>query len=64
LYNALPGQERKDMVGEWAKELYPEVWAELEALGQQEMREGYRLFKLPGVEIKDDTDEYEDQDEE
>jgi len=63
LYNAIQGQNRKDLVGEWARELYPEAWAGLEALGQKTMKEGHRLFKLPGVELKDhpdEDDEYDD----
>lgn len=50
-------------MGEWARELYPEVWAELEAFGQKTMKEGHRLFKLPGVELRDhpdEDDEYDD----
>lgn len=44
-------------MGEWAKELYPEAWAELETFGQQTMKEGHRLFRLPGVELRDYPDE-------
>jgi hypothetical protein len=59
LYNTVIGQGRKDMIEEWARDLYPEIWAELEKLGQQEMLEGYRMFKLPGVEIWDEAAEEE-----
>jgi hypothetical protein len=52
LYNALPGQNRKDMIEKWAKELYPAIWAELEKLGQITAEEGHRLFKLPKENIK------------
>ncbi|KAG0652266.1 complex I intermediate-associated [Hyphodiscus hymeniophilus] len=45
-YNALPGQNRKDLVEEWAKDLYPDIWAELEKLGQRTMKEGHRLFNM------------------
>jgi len=45
-YNALPGQNRKDLVEEWARELYPDVWAELEKAGQKTMKEGHRLFNV------------------
>ncbi|RFU23638.1 hypothetical protein B7463_g12700, partial [Scytalidium lignicola] len=46
LYNAIPGQNRKDQIEEWGKTTYPALWAELEALGQKEMDEGHRLFKI------------------
>jgi hypothetical protein len=45
-YNALPGQNRKDLVEEWAKDHYPDVWSELEKLGQRTMKEGHRLFNM------------------
>ena len=51
-YNALPGQNRKDLVEQWAKELYSDVWAELSKLGQIEAKEGHRLFKLPKGEMR------------
>jgi hypothetical protein len=51
-YNALPGQNRKDLVQEWAVELYPDAWAETEKLGQFEHKEGHRLFHLPPWEMK------------
>jgi hypothetical protein len=52
LYNAVPGQNRKDLVESWANELYPDVWAELEKFGQLTAKEGHRLFKMPKQEIK------------
>lgn len=51
-YNRLPGQNRKDLVEEWAKETYPSVWTELEKLGQTEQKEGHRLFNMPKKEMK------------
>lgn len=33
-YNAIPGQNRKDLVEEWAKDNYPDAWKELEKLGR------------------------------
>jgi hypothetical protein len=45
-YNALPGQNRKDLVEEWAKELYPDAWADLEKVGRKVMKEGHRLFNI------------------
>lgn len=45
-YNSLPGQNRKDLVEEWAKGLYPEVWKALEKLGQKTQKEGHRLFDM------------------
>ena len=51
-YNALPGQNRKDLVEQWAKELYPNVWTELSKLGQIEAKEGHLLFKLPKGEMR------------
>lgn len=52
LYNAIPGQNRKDLVEKWAKDLYPAAWAELENFGQITADEGHRLFKIPQEEIK------------
>ena len=51
-YNALPGQNRKDLVEEWAKEMYPDVWTELSRLGQRTMKEGHRVFKLAPTNLK------------
>ncbi|PBP15371.1 hypothetical protein BUE80_DR013892 [Diplocarpon rosae] len=45
-YNSIPGQNRKDLVGEWAKSLYPEVWKQLSELGQTTQEEGHRLFNM------------------
>ncbi|KAL2071841.1 hypothetical protein VTL71DRAFT_13076 [Oculimacula yallundae] len=45
-YNSLPGQNRKDLVEEWAKGLYPDVWKELCKLGQTTQDEGHRLFNM------------------
>jgi hypothetical protein len=45
-YNALPGQNRKDLVMDWAKDHYPDVWTELEKLGQRTMKEGHRMFNM------------------
>lgn len=52
LYNAIPGQNRKDLVEKWARDLYPAVWTELEKFGQLTAEEGHRLFKMPKEEIK------------
>jgi len=52
LYNTVPGQNRKDLVEKWAKDLYPAIWAELENVGQLTAKEGHRLFKMPEDEIK------------
>jgi len=62
-YNIMPSQDRKDLIAEWAADLYPKIWAELEKLGQQEMKEGHRMFKLPGVELRDEPDEDDDEEE-
>lgn len=51
-YNAIPGQNRKDLVQEWAMELYPDAWTETEKLGQFEHKEGHRLFHLPSPNMK------------
>jgi hypothetical protein len=51
-YNALPGQNRKDLVEEWAKETYPDAWTELVKLGQTKQKEGHRLFNMPKREMK------------
>ena len=45
-YNAIPGQNRKDLVEEWGKGMYGDAWAELEKLGQTEHEEGFRLFDI------------------
>ena len=45
-YNALPGQNRKDIIEEWAKDHYPDIWTELEKLGQRTMKEGHRMFNM------------------
>ncbi|KAH8586408.1 hypothetical protein B0O99DRAFT_644487 [Bisporella sp. PMI_857] len=60
-YNAALGQNRKDAVEEWAKAMYPEIWTELERLGQKTMKEGHRMFQLPGIELRDEPDEDDDE---
>lgn len=45
-YNAIPGQNRKDLVEEWAKDNYPDAWRELEKLGRTEHEEGHMLFNM------------------
>lgn len=40
-YNAMPGQDRKDMIEEWAKATYPEEWKALEAMGQTTIDGGF-----------------------
>lgn len=45
-YNSIPSQHRKDLVEEWAKGLYPDVWKELCKLGQTTQKEGHRLFNM------------------
>ncbi|KAL4801416.1 hypothetical protein BDV18DRAFT_149399 [Aspergillus unguis] len=45
LYNAIPYQLWKDEVEKWAKDKYPELWAQLEGFGRQEHEEGLQ-FKL------------------
>ncbi|TVY68787.1 Mitochondrial complex I intermediate-associated protein, partial [Lachnellula suecica] len=45
LYNALPGQSRKDSIEEWAKGMYPAAWVELEKCGQRTIDDGFvKLF--------------------
>ena len=39
-YNAIPFQYWKDEVEQWAKEKYPEQWAQLEKLERTEYEEG------------------------
>jgi hypothetical protein len=39
-------------VEEWAKGIYPAIWAELEKLGQMEQKEGHMLFNMPKREMK------------
>ncbi len=45
-YNALPGQNQKDLVEKWAQDAYPHIWTELEKLGQRTTKEGHRIFKM------------------
>ncbi|RVX70452.1 hypothetical protein B0A52_05951 [Exophiala mesophila] len=46
-YNAIPWQYRKDEVAKWAKEAYPEEWAELESWGDEIDEEWeIRYFKM------------------
>jgi hypothetical protein len=52
LYNAVPGQNRKDLVEKWAQDLYPSLWAELEKFGQLTTKEGHRLFKIQEEEAR------------
>ena len=52
LYNAVPGQNSKDSVEDWAKALYPEIWKELAKVGQTEQKEGHRLFHLKREALK------------
>lgn len=40
-YNAMPGQDRKDMIQEWAEATYPEEWKALEAMGQTTIDGGF-----------------------
>ncbi|KAI9846689.1 MAG: hypothetical protein M1837_003744 [Sclerophora amabilis] len=46
LYNAIPVQERKDQVEQWAKENYPEVWKELEQRGRKRSALRTWAFKI------------------
>lgn len=46
-YNAIPWQYRKDEVEKWAKQAYPELWAELELYGDEIDEEWeMRYFKI------------------
>ncbi|KAI9842777.1 MAG: hypothetical protein M1838_002987 [Thelocarpon superellum] len=46
MYNAMPGQNRKDRVEEWAQQRYPDAWKEVQGLGQTSLKDGSRLFRL------------------
>jgi len=46
LYNALHGQDRKDIIEQWGKDTYPSVWEELEKLGRYEDEHHYRQFNI------------------
>ncbi|KAB8230573.1 putative mitochondrial respiratory complex I chaperone (Cia84) [Aspergillus alliaceus] len=50
LYNAVPYQYWKDEVEKWAKEKYPELWAQLNEIERTEEEEGLR-FNITGYEI-------------
>ncbi|EDO02540.1 hypothetical protein SS1G_05016 [Sclerotinia sclerotiorum 1980 UF-70] len=52
IYNAIQGSNRKDLVAEWTKELYPEVWKEAEKLGFYEHEEGHMVLKMPEKKLK------------
>jgi hypothetical protein len=52
IYNSLPGQNQKDIIETWAKDLYPEAWGELEKLGQRTEKEGHRNFNMAKEVIK------------
>lgn len=66
-YNAIPWQFRKDEVEAWAKQAYPEEWAELESYGDEIDEEWeIRYFKIDRnqfIDMHDDllfgTGEYE-----
>lgn len=42
-YNAIPFQYWKDEVERWAKDQYPEQWAQLEKLERTEYEEGQKF---------------------
>ncbi|ESZ98428.1 hypothetical protein SBOR_1090 [Sclerotinia borealis F-4128] len=52
IYNAIQGSNRKDLVAEWTKELYPEVWKEVEKLGFWEHEEGHMVLNMPERKLK------------
>ncbi|QSZ36827.1 hypothetical protein DSL72_006710 [Monilinia vaccinii-corymbosi] len=52
IYNAIQGSNRKDLVAEWTKELYPEVWKEVEKLGFTEHEEGHMVLNMPEKKLK------------
>ncbi|KAI9647774.1 hypothetical protein NHQ30_004162 [Ciborinia camelliae] len=52
IYNAIQGSNRKDLVAEWTKELYPEVWKEVEKLGFTEHEEGHMVLNMPERKLK------------
>ncbi|KAB8295248.1 hypothetical protein EYC80_007162 [Monilinia laxa] len=52
IYNAIQGSNRKDLVAEWTKELYPEVWKEVEKLGFTEHEEGHLVLNMPERKLK------------
>ncbi|KAE8336208.1 hypothetical protein BDV24DRAFT_113966 [Aspergillus arachidicola] len=49
-YNAVPYQYWKDEVEKWAKEKYPELWAQLSAIERTEEEEGLK-FNITGYEV-------------
>ncbi|KAI9789078.1 MAG: hypothetical protein M1835_001890 [Candelina submexicana] len=46
VYNAIPGQTRKDEVEHWGRTTYPEIWTELEKLGRKPTEDGSQLFQI------------------
>ena len=45
-YNATPGQNRRDIIEDWARDRYPLLWDQLESVGQRTTDEGFRLFNI------------------
>jgi hypothetical protein len=45
-YNAMPGQNRRDIIEDWAREHYPQLWEQLEKVGQRTTDEDFRLFNI------------------
>lgn len=46
LYTAAPGHVKQSEVEAWAKDRYPQVWAELEKVGQDVWENGDKSFKI------------------
>jgi hypothetical protein len=40
------------LVEEWARELYPNAWKDIEKLGMYEHEEGHMVIKMPERELR------------
>lgn len=46
-YNSAMGHDNREMVQEWARRLFPDVWTEVAFLGKVQHEDGYYLMKMP-----------------
>ncbi|KAI9724910.1 MAG: hypothetical protein M1812_000186 [Candelaria pacifica] len=46
VYNAIPGQNKKDEVERWGRENYPSIWTELEKFGRRKTEDGSQLLQI------------------
>lgn len=46
IWNSVGGRPEQADVGKWAKETYPDIWAELEKMGLTRNRRGQEMFPI------------------